>query len=247
VNRATGLHPADILESEIAMWRDQSETVMENLRTAFNCTIRPLQTAETVYLIEKEFSVTQSNSDVHMRRNFFSGMMVEGIDEEGKIQKAIRPLKKSFIDIQDTNIEEDSPTSLKFTKIVDDEIKEIYVKYLVVSDMDSENYFPNFEWLYNIQSKMKFPVGVSIRAYYQSNERITKRLSNKRLEFEDQREEARKAGATTDLSLDLSERGAIQAESYFAKTGQPAYECSFVFKITGKTKRIGNEIQNFEG
>lgn len=237
INRATGLHATDILESEIEMWRDQSETIMESLRSAFNCAIRPLQTAETVYLIEKEFSVTQSNSDVAPRRDFFSGKLVEGVDDEGNVQRAIRPVPKSFLVVQDTDIEEDSPTTLKFTKIIDDEIVDLHVKYMVVSDMDSENYFPNFEWLYNIQSKMKFPVAVSIRSYYQSNERITKRISNKVLEFDDQRAEALKAGARTDLSLDLSERGAIQAETYFAKTGQPAYSNSIVFKITADSKK----------
>lgn len=237
VNRASGLHPSDILESEIKMWREQSEMVMESLRSAFNCNIRPLQTAETVYLIEKEFSVTQSNQDVPIRRKFSSGILVKGIDEEGNEQKAIRPITKSFIQVQDTNIEEDSPRTLKFSKIYKDEIKEMYVRYMVVSDMETENYFPNFEWLYNIQSKIRFPVSVSIRAYYQSNEMITKRLSNKRLEFQDQRSEALKAGASTDLALDISEHGAIQAESYFAKTGQPAYTCSFVFKITAETKK----------
>lgn len=237
VNRANGLHATDIMESEILMWQDQAEMVMENLRSAFRCNIRPLRTAETVYLIEKEFSVTQSNTDVRLRKNFFSGEWVESADETGRIQKAIRPIEKSFIDVQDTNIEEYSPTILKFTKIVDDEIVDLYTKYLVVSDMDTENYFPNFEWIYNIQSKMKFPVSVSVRAYYQSNERITKRLSNKRLEFEDQRTEARKAGATTDLAMEISEHGAIQAESYFSKTGQPAYSCSFVFKITATSKK----------
>lgn len=237
INRANGLHATDILESEISMWRDQSEMMMEGLRSAFNCTIRPIETAETVYLIEKEFSVTQSNTDIQMRRKFNSGKYVEGIDDEGNVQKAIRPVAKSFLEVQDTNIEEDTPKSLKFSKIVDDEIVDSHVKYMVVSDMETENFFPNFEWLYNIQSKMKFPVSVSIRAYYQSNDRITKRLSNKRLEFEDQKAEAQKAGASTDLSLNISERGAIQAESYFAKSGQPAYACSFVFKITASTKK----------
>ena len=237
VNRANGLFPNDILESEIRMWHDQSDMIMESLRSAFNCTIRPIETAETVYLIEKEWSVTQSNSDIQIRRKFSSGLNVEGIDDEGNIHKAIRPVTKSFLDVQDTDIEEDTPRSLKFTKIVDDEIKDLHVKYMVVSDMETENYFPNFEWLYNIQSKMNFPVSVSIRAYYQSNERITKRLSNKVLEFDDQRSEAKKAGARTDLSTDLSEKGAIQAESYFAKTGQPAYHCSLVFKITASSRK----------
>lgn len=237
VNRANGLHANDILEDEILMWHDQSDMVMENLRSAYNCIIRPLQTAETVYLIEKEFSVTLNNSDVPFRRTFFSGMLVEGVDDDGYVQKAIRPVEKSFLDVQDTNIEEHTPTTLKFSKIVNDEIVDLYVKYLVVSDMDSVNYFPNFEWLYNIQSKLKFPVGVSIRAYYQSNERITKRLSNKLLEYDDQRKEAYKAGATTDLSLDLSQKGTIQAEAYFKKSGQPAYACSFVFKVTATSKK----------
>lgn len=236
-NRVNGLHAIDILESEIQMWRDQSEMVMESLRSAFNCIIRPIETAETVYLIEKEFSVTPSNVDVPIRSKFSSGIGVFGIDNEGNIQKAVRPLKRSFLEVQDTNIDEDTPKTLKFSKIVDDEIVDLYVRYLVISDMKTENYFPNFEWLYNIQSKMRFPVSVSIRAYYQSNERITKRLSNKRLEFEDQRAEARKAGATTDLSLNLSEKGAIQAEAYLSKSGQPAYASSFVFKITASTKK----------
>lgn len=237
VNRASGLHASDILESEIEMWREQSETMMESVRSAFNCTIRPTTTAETVYITEKEFSVTQSNSDVQPRREFMSGDLIEAMDDEGRSQRAIRPTEKAFLDVQDTNIEEDSPTTLKFTKLIDDEEVNLHVKYMVVSDMDSENFFPSFEWLYNIQSKIKFPVSVSIRAYHQSNEQITKRLSNKRLEFEDQRDEARKAGATTDLSLKLSEQGAIQAENYFAKTGQPAYHCSFVFKVTADSKK----------
>lgn len=237
VNRANGLHASDILESEIEMWREQSETIMDSISSAFNCIIIPTSTAETVYLIEKELSVTQSNSDVEPRREFLSGELVEGIDDEGRSERAVRPTEKTFIELQDTNIEEDTPTSLKFSKIVDDEIKDLYVKYMVVHDMDSENYFPSFEWLYNIQSKIKFPVSASIRAYYQSNEQITKRLSNKRLEFEDQQDEARKAGASTDLSVNISEQGAIQAENYFTKTGQPAYSCSFVFKITADTKK----------
>lgn len=232
INRANGLHATDILESEIKMWHEQSKIIEQTLRSAFNCNIRPIETAETVYLIEKEWSVTPSNSDVHLRREFKTGFYVEGTDSNGHKQRAIRPVTKSFLEVQDTNIEEDTPHTLKFSKIVDDEIKDLYVKYAVVSDMDTENFFPNFEWLYNIQTTMTFPIGVSIRSYYQSNERITKRLSNKVLEFDDQREEALKAGSRSDLSLELSKSGAIEAESYFSKTGQPAYHSSFVFKIT---------------
>lgn len=238
INRAVGLHPNDILETEIAAWRDQSDSLMESIRSAFNCKITPINTVESVYLIEKEFSVTQSNRDVNIRRNFSTGEVVREFDENGIEQIAVRPKRNAFIEVQNTNIEEITPTSLKFSKITEnDGIKSLYVQYLVAHSMDTENYFPGFEWLYYLQSKLPFPVGVSVRAYHQSNERITKRLSNKRLEFNDQREEANKAGVATDLSLDISERGAIQAENYFKKTGQPAYSCSFVFKITAENEK----------
>jgi AAA-like domain len=239
VSKINGLHVNDIMESEIEMWRDQADTLMESIRSAFNCIIRPATTVECVYLVEKEFSVTQSNSDISVRPSFVSGEQVVGIDEEGNQQKAIRPNENAFIEVQNTNIEEITPTSLLFSKVVDknDTVKNLYVQYLVAHSMDSENYFPSFEWLYYLQSNIPFPVSVSIRAYHQSNERITKRLSNKLLEYDDQRKEARKAKTETELSLDLSEAGAIKAEAYFKKTGQPAYACSFVFKITAETEK----------
>ncbi|MBA2176892.1 ATP-binding protein [Halobacillus locisalis] len=241
INRAAGLHANDILESEIVMWHEQAETMRNNLQTAFSCPVRPITTAETVYLVEKEFSVIPSNADVFMRRDFQSGKQVEGMDEEGRSERAIRPKEKAFLDLQMTNIEEVSPTTLKFSKLVDDDIEEIYTKYLVVSNMNSENYFPSFEWLYNMKSTLSFPVSASVRAYHQDNAHITKRLSNKRLEYQDQRDELRKGGGGQDLNLDMSEAGTIQAESYFAKTGQPAYSLSIVFKITAKEKKELNK------
>mgnify|MGYP000874965882 CR=1 FL=1 len=251
INRAVGLHAFDILETEISMWKSQSESLMESLRSAFNCSIKPASTVESLYLIEKEFSVTPSNNDVQMRNDFSSGYKVTGKDEEGNTQWAMRPKHNAFIEVQNTNIEEITPTTLKFSKVMEnDEIKSLHVQYLVTHTMDTENYFPGFEWLYDLQSKLSFPVAVSVRAYHQSNDRITKKLSNKRLEYTDQREEANKAGVATDLSLDISERGTIQAENYFKKTGQPAYSCSFVFKITAESdmdlttraKRIKDEL-----
>lgn len=66
---------------------------------------------------------------------------------------------------------------------------------------------------------------------------MTKRLSNKKLEYRDQRQNAQEAGINTDFALDISEHGTIKAESYFTKTGQPAYHASFVFKITANSKK----------
>lgn len=252
INRAVGLQAFDILESEIVMWRNQSDSLLESIRSAFNCSIKTATTAESLYLIEKEFSVTQSNQDVEIRKGFSTGYKVSAKDEDGNVQKAMRPKRNAFLEVQNTNIEEINPTTLKFSKIIgnENEVKSQFVQYLVTHSMDSENYFPGFEWLYDIQSKLPFPVSVSVRAYHQSNDRIIKRLSNKRLEYTDQREEAHKAGVGTDLSLDLSERGAIQAENYFKKSGQPAYSCSFVFRLTAennnelitRSKRLKDEL-----
>lgn len=236
VYKALGLNVSDILESEFIAWKDQAETLQHSLITAFNCKVSKVTTAECVYLIEKEFSVTASNADVEFKNGFNCG---EKIGTEDKDVSAYRPNSKAFVELQNANIEELTPTILKLSKILDGDTEptERFVQYLVVSKMNSENYFPNFEWMYYIQSSLQFPVSVSVRAYHQTNERIKKRLSNKRLEFEDQRIEARKAGASTDLSLDNSERGAIQAEAYFQQTGLPAYACSFVFKVTADSKK----------
>lgn len=235
--RATGLHATDILESEIMMWRTQAETVLDALRNAFQSIVVMPTTVETVRLIEKEFSVLSSNLDVENRFGFESAHLIEQMGEDGNMQRAYRPNYKSFLQLRETNIEEVSPTTLKFSRAVDGQIKHLYARYLVVHAMDSENHFPNFEWLYYLQSNLSFPVSTSIRAYYQSNERIVKRLSNKRLEYRDQKEEAMRAGSATDLSLNQSEVGTIQTEAYFQKSGQPAYASSIVFKITAESEQ----------
>ena len=237
--RAVGLHATDVLESEIQMWQVQADTLLESLRTAFRCRVEPVSTEETIYLLEKEFSVLPNNADLAYRNDFSPAERVEFIGEDGDVQIGYRPHRKSFLELRETNIEEYGPTTLKFSRMVDDEEKHLYVRYLVVHSMESVNYFPNFEWLYTLQTRLSFPISTSIRAYHQANERIVKRLSNKRLEYRDQKEEAMKADSSTDLALNQSEAGTIQAEAYFQKTGQPAYASSIVFKITaGSTKDL---------
>ncbi|SOC21545.1 AAA domain-containing protein [Ureibacillus xyleni] len=232
--RAMGLHATDVLESEIQMWQMQSDTLLESLRIAFRCRVEPVSTEETIYLLEKEFSVMQNNADVMYRQDFKAAERVEAITEEGDIQVGYRPHRKSFLELRETNIEEYGPTTLKFSRMVNDEEKHLYIRYLVVHSMESVNYFPNFEWLYTLQTRLSFPISTSVRAYHQSNDRIVKRLSNKRLEYRDQKEEAMKADSSTDLALNQSEAGTIQAEAYFQKSGQPAYACSIVFKVTAE-------------
>lgn len=260
VNKMAGFKGSDLLESEIKAWHDQADIVHSSLYAAFNSKISKATTAECVYLIEKEFSVTQSNSDIEVKKNIIQPQVITAnlaLDDDGEKTKyvAIRPNAKNFIELFDTNIEEINPTTLKLSKILndDDTPTEYYTKYLVAHTMHSENQFPSFEWLYNIQATVAFPVSISIRAYHQSNERIVKRLSNKRLEFKDQRAEANKAGEHADLALDESETGAIRAEAYFKKSGQPAYSCSFVFRISSdnqkeldtRAKRLKEELSRY--
>ena len=57
-------------------------------------------------------------------------------------------------------------------------------------------------------------------------------LSNVQLEYQDQKKEAAKVKARVDKSVESSERGAIQMEEVFKKNGHPAYNCSFVLRIT---------------
>src|SRR5690606_11046138 len=125
-----------------------------------------------------------------------------------------------------------------------------YVQYLVCHDMDVVNYHPGFERLYHIQSVLPFPVSISVRAHHQTNARMLKRLSDVRLEFQDQREEAQKGGTNVDLSVSESESGAIQMESYFRSSGKPGYSCSFVFRVNApdeatlksRVDRLRNEL-----
>lgn len=253
VNKAVGLHATDILMEEIVAWRQQAEIMRNSIASAYNCIVQPATQAECIYLIEKETSVSPSNNDVRIRHNYTFGEKVLGLNKEGIEHEAIRPQEIDFIELQDANIDEISPTSLLISKIIDGEEKKLFTRYFVAKQFNTENYFPGFEWLYHLQSKVPFPVSVSIRAYYQSNKLMLKKLSDKRLEYQDQREEAQKAGTTTDLSLDQSERGTIQAESLFSKTGIPAYSCSFVFKVTAenekeleiRSRRLTDEVSTY--
>ncbi|WP_223882013.1 ATP-binding protein [Niallia endozanthoxylica] len=237
VNKAVGLHATDILTDEILAWKQQAEIVRESLASAYNCLVQSATQAECIYLIEKETSVSPSNNDVEVRHNYTFGEKVRGMNKEGMEHEAVRPHEMGFVELQDANIEEISPTSLLISKIIEDKEKKLYTRYFVAKQLNTENYFPGFEWLYHLQSKVPFPVSVSIRAYYQSNKLMLKKLSDKRLEYQDQREEANKAGSSTDLSLNQSEKGTIQAESLFSKTGIPAYSCSFVFKVSAESEK----------
>ncbi|MBD7939648.1 ATP-binding protein [Cytobacillus sp. Sa5YUA1] len=229
VYKAVGLDPYDLLKSEIDAWKEQSQTIESEIGSSFSSPVRPLSAAETLFLIEYNFALTNEGLEFSERQ---TGSKVTGTDQEGHVYEAVRPNKKSFYDLQNAEIEEYDPKTLRLRKLVDNEIKEQFVQYLVIDNMDSVNYHPGFEWLYKLQTDLLFPVGVSIRAYHKSNKKIRKELSNALLEYQDQKDEARKAQSTVDKSVSSSEQGAIQMEEVFKKSGHPAYACSFVLRVT---------------
>ena len=254
VYKAVGLEPYDIPFETIEAYQEQAAGLVNNLIDGFSSMVKPVSSKEMVYLIEKTYSVSPSNTDISYRDDFISGEEVNGMDYGAKKDyTAIRPNKKAFIDLQNANIEEVGPKTLRLEKIVGNELEGLYTQYLICSNMDDISVHPGFEWLYHIHSQIPFPVNISIRASHQSNQLVRKRLSNARLEFKDQRQEARKGEENMDLSVEESERGAIQMENYFKQTAQPAYNCSFVFKVSAidaktlkvRVDKLINELSRF--
>lgn len=233
--QAMGLYPNDILDSEIQAYRNQSDSIVSTLSSAFSCRITKLKTAEAVYISEKMFSTRNNNSDVPLRHGFNSGRMVEGADKSGVTYKAVRPNKKAFVDLQSTNIEEINSKELLLSRVTEqNEIEELYCQHLVIADMGDIHYHPGYEWLYFLKLRMPFPVTVSIRCDHRPNELLRKQLGNAKLELQDQRNEAFKGGQGVDMSVEVSEQGTVQMENYFKQTGYPGYACSFVLKVTAE-------------
>lgn len=254
VYQAMGLNPNDILESEIDAFRNQATSIEMTVANAFSSRVSKVKLNELIFIIEKMFSTRNNNSDVKMRQNIQLGEKVEGVGENGQIYKAFRHNKRDFIHLQNTNIEEISPKELVLSRITDDnEVEEFYVQHLVISDMGDVMYHPSSEWLYRLKMQMPFPVTISIRADHQPNEMVKKRLSNVKLEIQDQRNEALKGGQSIDLSVASSEQGAVQMENYFTQTGLPGFACSFVLKVTGENEEqlrsrveiLRNELAKF--
>lgn len=236
--RAVGLYPHDILESDIEAYRSQAASIEATVANGFSSRVSKVKTYELVYIIEKLYSTRNNHADVAIRHAIKVGQEVEGIDDENKKYKAIRSNKKDFIDLQNTNIEEISPKELLLSRITEDnEIEELFVQNLVISDMKDVLYHPGSEWLYHIKMQMPFPVTISIRMDHQPNEMVKKKLTNTKLEIHDQRKEAWKGGQQVDMSVAVSEEGTVQMENYFTQTGYPGFACSFILKVTGESSQ----------
>lgn len=237
VRTAVGLDPYDVLQSEVDAWSEQARSIEEEIGAAFNSPARAVTAAEILFITEYGMSLGVETGAGAVP---VLSEKVSGKTDEGEID-AIRPNKEAFYELQDVIVDPSvSGRTLKLTKVIDDEEKEMLVRYLVVDSMQAINQHPGFEWLYGLQNSLTFPIGVSIRACHKPNKLIRKDLSNARLGFDDQRKEAREAGTDMDQSVKTSERGAIQMEEVFQKSGHPGYACSFVIRVTAETE---NELK----
>src|SRR5699024_4372031 len=256
IYHAVGLKPDDILIDEIERYKIQSKRIASNLQGAFSSNVYELKTPEMINVVEKNYSTQNNNVDIPYRYDFVSGEEVTDEGEDELIYQAIRPNQKDFYDIQDNNIEENDPKTLKLTKIssdnngnIDDKegsgFSQIYSQYLTVSDMGDVHTHPGFEWVYSVQSQVPFPVYISIRAEYQPNEMVKRFLSNIELETKDQKEEAIKGEQNIDETVEKVESGARSLKSHFQQTGDPAFSCNIVFKVTAETKDLLNERVDF--
>lgn len=235
VRKAWGLDPYDILESDIAAWQQQAEMIQQEMAAAFSSPARPVTAQEAMSIAEYSFKLSKEKATL---RQWEMGQPVSG-DLDGEEIQAVRPNKDIYYQMQNAKVTPHGHKTLLLEKQIDDETAEEYVRYLVVDQMSSANYHPGFEWLYQIQTDLPFPIGVSIRACHKPNKVIRKELSNAKLGFDDQRKEAARAKVRMEKSVESKEAGNIQMEDEFQKSGHPAYACSFVLRIAGETE---NEV-----
>ncbi|MED3955586.1 ATP-binding protein [Priestia aryabhattai] len=255
VNRAVGLQAADILRTEIEAYQLQAQELQQDLQRSYTIStnrqleqsIRPLSTVEVVRIMEMMYSTTPSYRDISYRHDFISG-------EELKLQldkeeiDVIRPSEKSYLDIQSTYIEELDPHTLRLSKQVEGKTETLYSRMFVLSKfLRDENDFPGYEWLYEMNKSLPFPIMTSIRIHYKDNQKILKELSNVKLEFQDQKNQAAQAGMQVDLSVTRNEKGVIRLEDYFQSTGYPSYVSSYVFRINGTSeKQLNDRCESFK-
>ncbi|PFR88887.1 ATP-binding protein [Priestia megaterium] len=255
VNRVVGLQAADILRSEIQAYAEQSEELKQDLQRSYTSStsrqleqsIRPLSTMEVVRIMELMYSTTPSFRDISYRHDFVSGEELKLHLDEEEVD-IVRPNEKSYLDIQGTYIQELDPHTLKLSKQVEEKTETLYSRIFVLSKfLRDENDFPGYEWLYEMNKSLPFPITTSIRIHYKDNQKILRELSNVKLEFEDQKEQAKQAGVQVDLSVTRNEKGVIKLEDYFQSTGYPSYVGSYVFRINGTSeKQLNDRCETFK-
>lgn len=166
-----GLEPNDILKVDIEQYKHQAEGLRETLSQSMSSLVRMISKEETLFLIEQNFSVTPN--DTKLRKGYETSVDVSGIDGE-RVHEARRGRAQSFYELQNAEVEEYDQTTLKLYKLVDEEIKESYVQYLVADKMPPHSLHPGSEWMFHIQNRLRFPVAVSVKAGLLRNDQIIK-------------------------------------------------------------------------
>ncbi|WP_088816502.1 ATP-binding protein [Listeria goaensis] len=256
INQAIGLNLPDILRFEIEAYHEQAKQIGEKLKRAFSATqngqsfgasVREISLPEMLYMIESRYSATPNFKDIHLRKDFETGVSKQ-VKLHGEEIEAITPNESGYRSLQQTFIEEVDAQTLRLTRNVDGKAESLYVRCFVLTKFThDEHEFPGNEWLYHLQKGLSFPFLYSGRLHYKPNENVMKQLSNKKLDYEDQKEQAAKANTQVDLSTADKEKGVILLEKYFEKTAYPTYDCSLIFRIQAQSlEELQNRSETFQ-
>ncbi|MGJ8730958.1 ATP-binding protein [Listeria aquatica] len=256
VNQAIGLDYQDLLQFEIEAYQKQSKQIEEKLKRAFSASqngqqfgagVRAIRLTELLYIIESRYSATPNFKDITPRLHFQNGTK-KTVQLHGRDVEAVTPSEEGYRSLQQTYIEEVDAQTLRLTKDVEGKTESLYIRCFALTKFShDENEFPGNEWLYQLQKGLAFPFLYSGRLAFKPNENVLKDLTNKKLAFEDQDEQARKAGTQMDLSTAKKEKGILLLEEYFEKTAYPTYDCSLVFRIQATTlEELQDRAETFQ-
>lgn len=232
IYQAVGLYPGDYLQSEIDAYHKEALNLQRMLEDHFGCKVEKPTATQMVYFSEQNYSVGR---EITLRPDFESAEIVEGSIKEKKY-KAKRPNKKAFYDIQNAEVQEYDRTTLLVQRLVNQEIEETYVQYLACHKINGFPAHPGWEWLYELQNELDFPVTYSIRAECVPNDKTKSNLTNELLVINDQSKEAKNAGADPSNDVKKAEQNGIKFQDLFGDTEWPSYNCSFLFRVAAKDR-----------
>lgn len=229
VRRAVGLTSHDVTLEELEAWKKQALSIEEEISASFSSPARSVTAAEMNFICTYNFSL---GTEAAPFDETGLSQRVEGKNKDGESIEALRPNKEAYKKMRNAQVLLHDKRTLKLRKVIDDVQQEILVRYLVIDRMPSVNMHPGSEWLYKLQTELPFPVGVSIRAYHMPNRNVRKELEGALRKYDDQREEASKSKKQMVRSAQTAEKGAMEMEEIFQQSGHPAYNCSFVIRVT---------------
>lgn len=232
--QAAGLHPDDLLQSDIDAYHEEADTLETVLATKFDCKVKKLTASEFIYFSEQNYSVGME--EIEKRTGFQTAEVVEGTDFKGKNHKAKRPNPVAFYDLQTSEVQEYDRTTLLIQREVNEEIEDTFVQYLVCHKINGVPKHPGFEWVYELQNKLDFPVTFSIRAEHVPNDKTKKMLTNTRLTIDDQIHQAEENGVKVHSDVKTADSNVNRMQDIFSNSEWPSYQCSYLFRVAAKDR-----------